>query len=643
MIGAVFSQRFRNGSGICCLLIAITTIAYVPLLKCDFVNLDDPIYVTENSAVASGLCWNSIVYAWTTNDLGNWIPLTWLSFECDAALFGINATAFHVTNLVWHVLNVCLLYLVLYQMTGASGRSTVVAALFAVHPLHVESVAWVSERKDVLSTFWLLMTLLVYERYARHPTRLGMTCVGVTMVLGLLAKPMLVTLPILLLLVDIWPLRRLRIPAQCQIPDELYAARTGLQLLTEKLLLIFLSVADGLITIIIQRSEGAMEAWDQFPAYQRACYAIQGFGWYLWTTLYPSGLSVYYPFKPLSFPLVSLSALVLIAVSFYVVGYRDRRHLVVGWLWFVIALLPVSGLLQVGGQAHADRYAYIPHIGLFVAGVWEAEYWFVKWSAGRYLAMTAAVTTIALCMVLCSFQTIVWSNSETLWTHALELDPDNYAAHANLGVYKQGQRDFARAEFHLRRAVALRPAWVLAITNLGWLHVQRKEWEQAEESFAWALRVDPKSTTARNGLAQVRARRPAVSAPVRDGHQPDNDAIVSNRLGLKHARRGEFETALRHFREAIAIAPEYGHAHNNAALALGELKRPDEAETHFRLALKFDPDNRNFHVNLGALLESQRNWNEARKHYQIALRLNPNDVEAQQLLESLLKNSATHQ
>ena len=417
--------------------------------------------------------------------------------------------------------------------------------------------------------------------------------------------------------------------------------RTGLQLLTEKIPLLLLSIADGLITIVAQRSQGAMESWDQFPMFRRAGYTIQGYGWYLWTTCCPSGLTVYYAFKPLVLLYVCVSALVLITISLYVVRHKERGHLLFGWLWFVLALLPVSGLLQVGDQSHADRYSYVPHIGLFVACVWEVQHWLEKWSVARHLAKVTAVATIAICMVLSNSQIRFWSNSETLWAHALQLDPDNHKAHTNLGVLRLQQHNYEDAETHLRRAVAVRPAWGVAIANLGWLHVQRQEWDQADECFAWALRADPKSVNARSGLAQVRALRPAASVLERKARQVPDEAVVANRLGLTHARRGEFEAALRQFREAIAIAPEYGDAHNNAALALSQLKQIPDAERHFRLALKYDPGNRNFHVNLALLLESQKNWEEARKHYERALQLHPHDVEARQRLDRLLKYLGT--
>jgi tetratricopeptide (TPR) repeat protein len=643
------SRRAIN-AGIGIVLLVVTLATYLPVLGLDFVNFDDPKYVAENPVVAGGLSPRGIWYAFTTFVLGNWIPLTWLSFELDATLFGISAPAFHAVNLAWHAANALLLYFVLHRMTGARGASVCVALLFAVHPLHVESVAWISERKDVLSTFWLLVTLLAYLRYALQPNAARMTCVCLTLALGLLAKPMLVTLPVLLLLVDIWPLRRMAgFPARddshsSPLPDlsattaaaanaHACPRRTWRQLLVEKIPLFALVVADGIVTIIAQRSRSAMEANDNLPFSFRAANAIHGYGWYLWKTVWPTDLCAFYPLpnEPPSWQLVAVLALSMAAVSGYVIVRRGRGHLVFGWLWFVIALLPVSGLLQVGGQAYADRYAYVPHIGLFVMVVWEAERWFARRPIGRWAAFALSGAAVVACAAVSRFQIACWRNSETLCARALELDPQNYGAHSLLAMLRTRQQDWDAAEEHLQQILIQRPSFRPAIVHLGWIYHHRGETEKAAEYFAWALRLDPKDTLVPRGLAAVRSR-PRDAAP--------NEAVELNREGLKAVRQGRMEIALTQFREAIALAPDYGDAHNNAGLALVELHRPDEAKSHFLLALASSPENADFHVNLGSLLATEGAWQEAEFQYEEALRLNPHDVEARFRLDQLRKHIA---
>jgi Flp pilus assembly protein TadD len=624
---------------VCCLLIVSTLWTYAPALTFEFVDFDDPRYVTGNPAVQAGLTTKSVWYACTTFDLGNWIPLTWLSLETDATLFGIDQAAFHAVNVAWHVVNSCLLYFVLVRMTVAAGPSTVAALLFALHPLHVESVAWVSERKDVLSTFWLLAALLAYERYARSPNRPAMIVVCVALALGLLAKPMLVTLPVMLLACDYWPLQRSSSSIAHDESSPTRPQRSVRALLIEKAPLILLALFDSLVAIWAQRSAHAVAGLESVSMGARIANAINSYGWYLWKTAWPTGLCVFYPhpFNTLSWPTVGSSALALTAVSSWVwLKRRQNPHLAFGWLWFIVSLLPVVGLLQVGGQAHADRYAYIPHIGLFTLIVWEAQHWLARCRAGTALGIGAAALVLVGCVVATRGQLASWRDSESLWANAFQVDADNPAAHFQSGLLRMQAGDFDAATRHLGRLVNQRPINVKALINLGWIDLQRHDWRQAAEHYAWALRLDPGNELAAINLATLKREHPESLAAVQ-GPEMSPAARSENTQGLTEARAGRFEAALRHFQAAIDIDAGNADSHNNAALALGQLNRVEEAKRHYAEAIRLAPDHPDFHFNFAVLLESLGDQPAAREQYEAVLLLRPSDVEARHRLEQLSK------
>jgi Flp pilus assembly protein TadD len=630
------NRRRQIDAAIAVLLAAATVLVYRPVLGFGFVNLDDPKYASENPDVAAGLSVRSLAYAFTTFDVGNWIPLTWLSYQLDASLFGVDSRAFHAVNLAWHAANVVLLFCVLLRMTGARGRSAAVALLFGLHPLHVESVAWISERKDVLSAAGLLLTLLAYEWHSRRPSGARLAVVCLAMALGLLAKPMLVTLPLLLLLLDVWPLRRVAAGIAPGDSAALYPARTWRQLVIEKTPLLALSLADGLVTIVAQKSTSAMTGTADLPFYERAGNAIVGYGWYLGKTVWPTRLCAFYPLPSpgLSWTLVGLSSVALIGLSTYVLVQRKRGHVIFGWLWFLMALLPVSGLVQVGGQAYADRYAYIPHIGLLTLIVWEAWHWLSRQEVGKWMGAAAVAAVAVSCAVVSRVQLASWRDSEALWSHVLALDPENYGAHAMMGSLRAEQRNWDAAERHFQRALQLRPSLRERLDLLARQHQERGDWEGAARYYALAHQAvaEEAADPGNDGRSASfsRTKRPA----------PSGEAVEQNRLGLTCARRGEMERALRHFREAVALAPEYAGAHNNAGLAAKELRRFEEAEEHLTEALEYAPENADFHVNLGAVLVALGKREKAREEYEAALRLRPRDPEARYRLEQLQKRDA---
>lgn len=621
--------------GFCCLLAIVIGWTYLPVIGFEFVDYDDPQYVSANAYVKAGITPISIAYALTTFDVGNWIPLTWLSLELDATLFGTAPAAFHVVNVLWHIANASLLYILLRRLTQEIVGSAVVAFCFGVHPLHVESVAWVSERKDVLSTFWLLVTLLAYDWYVRQPSRQRMMVVCTALALGLLAKSMLVTVPVLLLLLDAWPLRRMAfggVMTETQL--------TPWALVVEKTPLFCLALADGLITILAQRSAGAVSDLDSIPLVYRMGNAVNAYGWYVWKTLWPSNLCVIYshPYRSLSWTSVGASAAALLAFTAWVWwAGRKRPHLAFGWLWFVISLLPVIGLMQVGGQAHADRYTYVPHMGLFVLIAWEALYWLGQ--RGRQVGVGVAVIVVICCMMETRGQLATWRNSEALWIQALRVDADNPVANYHMGDLRRAANDLEGAQHYFQAVLIKQPDSVNVLVCLGRVCGERHAWQQAHEYTAWALRLDPTNKFAKNNFELLQRDHPIPVVPViRPQYSPE--AKARNKLGLQEVQTGKLASALDHFRDAIAIDPGFADAHNNTALALVELKRLDEAQQHFEQAITHASDRVDFRINFATFLEAKSDWKRATEQYQAVLRLKPLDVEAQTRLALLKQRSA---
>ena len=442
----------------CALLALGTLVLYWPVRGYDFVQYDDNEYVFDNPVVKSGLSWWGLVWSFVDAHVSNWHPLTWLSHMLDCQVFGLNAGGHHLVNVALHCANAVLLFLLLRSLTGAFWRSAFVAALFAWHPLHVESVAWISERKDVLSGLFFMLTMWAYVRYAKSKIKNSKIrqrrWYGATLLflaLGLLSKPMLVTVPFVLLLLDFWPLNRFQ-------PSVSSLSRA---LLIEKVPFFCLSAVICLITIFAQKSGGAITSAVGWPA--RIENVLVGYLAYLEKLFWPRDLSVLY-LRPQTVPAAALmlAVLILSGISIAVlVNLRRRPYLAVGWLWFVGMLLPVSGLVPIGLQLIADRYTYLPSIGLFIMLTWGATdlgAMLFTQPARQFVGAFAAVAVVSACAVLSSQQLTFWQNTETLMGHALRLDPDNYVAHSDLGIYllRQGQTNEAR--FHFERARELDPA-----------------------------------------------------------------------------------------------------------------------------------------------------------------------------------------
>src|ERR1700730_3955520 len=506
-------------AGICVFLIVLTWLVFGQTLGHQFVNYDDPKYVYQNPEVTRGLSLHGIGWAFTHIHSRNWHPLTSISHMLDCQLYGLKAGGHHCTNVVLHTFGVVLLFLVLRETTGTLWCSAFVAALFAIHPLHVESVAWVSERKDVLSGVFFMLTLAAYVRYVRKRSLAIYLLVALLFALGLMSKPMLVTLPFVLLLLDYWPLNRALATAgklQSDPPMDGFAvAKVRCQrieggrletqnvsnLILEKLPLVLLSVASCLVTLVVQRRViGAMQ---HVHFLSRMINALLSYLAYVYEMFWPARLAVFYPypFGPVSVWLLTAAVLVLCIITVGVFKLRQKYpYLLTGWFWYLVMSVPVIGIIQVGGQARADRYTYLPHIGLYLAVTWAASDLFASWRHRREILATAAATAIVALAWCAHLQASYWKNSESLWIRTLSVTSNNANAHINLGSALLEKGLIPEAISHYQRAVALDPALPQAHRNLGRALFQQGDVDKAIMHWRKTLSIDPDDAEAHIGL-----------------------------------------------------------------------------------------------------------------------------------------------
>ena len=546
-------------------LIALNLAVFAPVRHYDFVQLDDPTQVSENANVAGGLTWAGVRWAFTTAHAGYWMPLVWLSHMADVQLHGMNSGPHHVTNLLLHIASTLLLFGLLWRITGAVGRSAFVAALFAVHPLHVESVAWITERKDVLSTLFWMLTMWAYVAYVRRPGRARYLLAAVSFALGLMAKPMLVTLPFVLLLLDVWPLGRLRLGGLRARGSGLRTQDSG-RLLWEKLPLFGLAGAGGIVAFITQQQAGAVSNLQVYSPGLRVGNALVSYVAYIGKMFWPARLAVLYPF-PDSIPAASVAGAValLAVVSFVVLRLAARRpYLAVGWLWYLVTLLPAIGVVQVGVQAMADRFTYVPLVGLFIVVAWSVPDALAARSVTRRVAVpVVAVLVVLACARTARAQVAYWKDSVTLWTRTTELtlDMDAYHAHMSLGAVLRDQGRLDEAAGHFGEAVRLNPGSAESHNDLATVLQRQGKVDQAIVHYREALRLQP-------ALAEVH-----------------------NNLGAVLAGQGRFDEAIVHFSEAAHLKPDLEIAHVNLALAFARTGRAQDALREFNEVLRINPAN----------------------------------------------------
>jgi protein O-mannosyl-transferase len=456
------------------LLVVATISVYYPIRHFPFINYDDDLYVTENVHVQSGLEWDTIQWAFTTHAASNWHPLTWLSHALDVQFFGVAASGPHIVNLLLHTLNVLLLFWVLWRATGCPNRSAMVAALFALHPINVQSVAWVAERKNLLSMLFFLLALGAYRWYISQPHIGRYVVVALLFALGLMAKPQVITLPFVLLLWDYWPLQRMSAASASSQP-----ARTHAWLFVEKIPLFALSAASAVVTLLAHRAGSAVR-W--YPLSIRFANAIVSYARYVGMAIWPSRLAVFYPHPLTSLGmrqvLVSLAFLVLATVI--VLIESQRKYLLVGWFWFLITLLPMIGIVQVGTQAMADRYAYLPFIGLFLIAVWSVADWAESRHISSMLRVGVGLAVLIALAAVTHRQLEYWRDSVTLWAHTLEVTRDNYIAEVDLGAALVQRGDILQAMEHFRAATVIDP-----MDPIGNMYLAR--YAQTQNNFSEAI------------------------------------------------------------------------------------------------------------------------------------------------------------
>lgn len=606
-------------------LVFFTIAAYSSVGSLDFVSFDDPQYITENPQVIQGLSWPGVEWAFTTGQASNWHPLTWISHMVDLELFGLNPGPHHLVNLFLHIINTILLFTLLRQTTGATFRSALVAALFALHPLHVESVAWVSERKDVLSTLFLMLTLWAYALYTRNPAPGRYIAVFVLLALGLMAKPMLVTVPFVLLLLDIWPLRRVK----------LGSPRLGLaaKLVIEKLPLFALITASSLVTLLVQHEGGAINTLNEVPLDIRLSNVLVSYVMYVAKMFWPSGLAALYPI-PKSIPLWQplAAGFVLAAVSFAVLKMLRRYpYLTVGWLWFLGTLVPVIGIVQVGSQSMADRYTYIPLIGLFIMVSWGGYDLLVR-NTGKRAPVVAAVAMMIMGLGATTwFQVQYWADSKTLWKRVLAVTSNNARAHVAYGsiLAKEGRHNDATKQF--ATAIAIQPNYAEAHGKLGVQLAESGRYEEAMFHYKEALRYKPDLGMANTNLgnALLADGRPGEALAYYEKAliQDKGDSLALNAMGSAMDELGRVDEAISLYRRALEADPGLSAAHSNLAAALAGKEMYEEAIIEMSAALDIEPGNATYHYNYAVLTFNQGDIETARAHLDMALSINP-DYEA---------------
>lgn len=480
---------------ICLGLALIVIVPFYQTSQFEFINYDDHRFILGNKNIQAGFDRSSVSWAFTTLLSSNWQPLTWLSLMLDYKMYGTDAGGYHVTNVLIHLVNALLLFLIFGKMTGGLWKGGFVAALFAVHPLHVESVAWVMERKDVLSTMFWLLTMGAYAYYVDNPSRRRYLWVFIAFGLGLMSKPMIVTLPLVLLLLDYWPLRRFQGAA-------FIASR---HLILEKIPLIALSAIVSAITIYAQGSTGALKSLGDIGLSDRMVNAVVSYGGYVAKMFWPVNLAIFYPY-PTFFPIsvVLLSVTFLGAVSFLSFRYiRTAPYLAMGWLWYLITLLPVIGLIQVGEQAMADRYTYIPLIGLFIVIAWGVPDLLKENPFYRYFIPVAAGTALLFFVILTFQQTGVWKNSAVLFEHAIAVTEGNYVAHNNLGSYLMSHKRFGEAASHFEKVVQIKPDDEKFLNNLGLALFRQNRYDEAMTYYLRAIAINPRFADSYYNAADV--------------------------------------------------------------------------------------------------------------------------------------------
>jgi len=630
--------------GICVFLAVITLAVFGQTIGYGFVNFDDDTYVYENPSVAAGLTLKGIASAFKPGETDNWVPLTTLSHMLDCQLYGLNAGGHHLTNVLLHTTSVILLFLVLRLMTGAVWRSAFVAVVFAVHPLRVESVTWVSERKDALSGMFFMLTLWAYVRYVRKPSSLPHYLIVLLLfALGLMSKPMLVTLPFVWLLLDYWPLNRF---SNAGSVHWLKNFSIPARLIIEKVPLLILSIASCIPTIFAEKI--GIRTTKNFPLPLRIENALVSYVTHIERMFYPAKLAILYPYPSTGLPFWKVigAFMVLVIISFGVFLWRRKRpYLLVGWLWYLGMLVPVIGFIQVGSQAMADRHTYLPQIGLSLMLVWLVAEWSIPWQNRRLILGGLASIVIIVMAISARLQNSYWKSSEILWVHTLDVTTNNPIAHLNLGValYQKGDVDKAMSEY--QKALAIDPVYAAPYYNLGFDYLQQKQVDKAIFEFQQTLALAPDSAEAHNDLGNCFFQKGQMDDAIVEFQKAlaidsENSDIYCN-LGNALAQKGQVDEAILDYQKALAIDPSDADLYCNLGNALAKKGQLDEAILDYQKGLAINSTNSQAYFNYGNALIQKGQMDEATIQFQMALVIQPGFVEAQNNLARIAWALAT--
>jgi len=642
------SLILRHQAVFICLVLFVTTFTvYYPVLDYDFVNFDDPLYIEENRFVRMGLSPESIIWAFTDgiSTTGYWAPLTLLTLLWDSQIYGMQAGGYHLTNLLLHCITTLLLFVLFRRMTGAIWSSALVAMLFAIHPLHVESVAWVSERKDVLSTLFWVLTLWAYVKYTEAPGTGRYMFTFILFILGLTAKPMLVTLPFILLLLDYWPLGRFTVSGTASRKNCLRIA-TGL--VVEKLPFMMIALVAALGAYLGQHAVGTVTPLTSIGLGTRISNTLVAYSGYLRDMFWPVNLAVLYPHPgdlPTWMPL--LAAVLLCGVTIVVLrGIVTWPFLFFGWFWYLLTLAPVSGIVVIGPHTTADRYTYVPLIGLFVMIAWGVPKLMASFPGKKIWLATSSVVALSVLTVLTHKQIQHWESSFTLFTHTLEVTSNNPVAHNNLGLALEKRGHFDAAIGHYREALRIKPDYLIAYNNIGNALLTQGNIDAAIRQYREALHIKPDYAKAHNNIGNTLQAQGNIDDAIEHYRKalrikPDYEGAHNN-LGLALEKRGNIDAAIGHYLEAIRIKPGSETAHNNIGNALLKQGRIDGAIEHYLAALRIKPDYDEAHNGLASAFYHKGDFTLAIRHFRKAIEINPNYSMAKNNLKTVLmlqKNS----
>lgn len=606
---------------------------YAQTVGFNFINFDDNLYIYENRYVAGGLSLTNIQWAFTQFHSANWHPLTWISHQLDATLFGLNAGGHHASNVIFHLINSILAFVVFKKYTGDFAASAIIAALFAVHPMHVESVAWVSERKDVLSTMFWLLTMWAYFAYVKKDKNLNYYLLTIALfILGLLSKPMLVTLPFVLLLLDYGVLERLKTKADLK------------ELIVEKIPFFALSAISAYLTILAQKSWGAIQSLDVLPFQTRFFNAFISYVKYIISFFYPAKMSVWYPYDTnLSAFEITGAIGLIIAVSALCIRKSEKKYLLTGWLWFLGTLVPVIGLVQVGNQPIADRYTYVPFFGLFIMLVFGLKDVFDYFKVDKKIFCGVWIIAILIFSLAAHRQTSFWNGDESLYKHSLSVTSDNYIVLQTYCHHLMLKDRLDEAEKLCRQAIDIKPDFAGAQNALGIVEFKRGNFEAAAENFKKTIDISPNyegiylnysnalSLSGNPEEAEEQLKKASVVTPPSANLPVWIESL--NNLAFSYGKKKKFENAAENFERILQIAPDRSDVRANYATTLLQLKKVDDAQRQIEQAIRENPAQAENHYNYGLILLERKEVQKAAEQFQKAVQLKPDFKEAQENLK----------